>query len=250
MKNTPNNLKRLIFALDIGGDLPAVLSWVDLLRAQVDIFKVGKELFTRFGPEVVRGIKERGAQVFLDLKYHDIPHTVSRAVDSVLSLGVFMFNIHALGGRKMIQEAVAAVDRGKYEGPRPLVLAVTVLTSLNNDDISELGFSLSTADLTSNLARLAKEAGASGVVASAQDIQAIRRIGGEDFVIVTPGIRGAAKVAGDDQKRVLSAEEAIKCGADYLVVGRPIAEAPDPVAQAEEFLRAIKRGQREAFLET
>lgn len=254
MKNTANRdrLNRLIFALDIEGDLSRVLSWVDLLRDKIEIFKVGKELFTRFGPEIVWKIQERGAKVFLDLKYHDIPHTVSRAVASALSLGVFMLNIHALGGRKMIKEAVAAVEYSKQArgGTKPLVLAVTVLTSLNDDDIRELGFSLATDQLTSILARLAQEAGASGVVASPRDIRSIRQICGEDFVIVTPGIRGAGKITDDDQKRVMSAEEAIGLGADYLVVGRPIAEASDPVAKAEEFLQAITRGQRAVFSQT
>ncbi len=246
MKITANReaRNRLIFALDVAGGLPEVLRWIDLLQDKVGVFKVGKELFTRFGPEIVMMIRERGARVFLDLKFHDIPNTVARAVEAALEKDIFMFNVHALGGRRMIQAAAEALEKNVrgVGAQKPILLAVTVLTSLDREDLQEIGFSRSPEELAGDLARLAKQAGAQGVVASARDIAKIREICGKDFVILTPGIRGAAKIAGDDQKRVLSAEEAIGLGADYLVVGRPISEAADPVSQADEFLEAIGCG--------
>ncbi|MDZ4165203.1 MAG: orotidine-5'-phosphate decarboxylase, partial [Smithellaceae bacterium] len=214
------------------------------LKERVGIFKVGKEAFTRFGPEIVRLIQGKGANVFLDLKYHDIPNTVARAAEVAFDLGVAIFNVHALGGKTMIQGAVAALKarQEKKGGVLPIILAVTVLTSLGDDDLKQLGYSVTASQLTLVLARIAQDAGATGVVASPEDITSIRRACGEDFVILTPGIRGAAKIPGDDQRRVLSAEEAVRLGADYLVVGRPIATAPDPLIAAEEFLTSIAKG--------
>jgi orotidine-5'-phosphate decarboxylase len=218
-----------------------------LLKDRVGLFKVGKEAFTRFGPEIVHRIQSRGGEVFLDLKFHDIPRTTARAASVACDLGVLMFNIHALGGEQMIRETVAAVaGRGEQAGRlSPYVLAVTVLTSLNDQGVRQLGFGQSAAELTIRLARLAKECGASGVVASPEDITPIRQACGEDFLIVTPGIRSAARQTGDDQKRVLGAEEAIRRGADYLVIGRPIAAAPDPRSAAESFVASIAAGLKQ-----
>ncbi|MDY0186351.1 MAG: orotidine-5'-phosphate decarboxylase [Syntrophus sp. (in: bacteria)] len=236
--------EKLIFALDMGRGFDEAMSWVRLLTGHVGLFKVGKEAFTRFGPRLVEEIQKAGSRVFLDLKFHDIPNTVARAAEGAVEMGVPMFNVHALGGMSMMAETAKAVRETarKRELPEPVVLGVTVLTSLNDDDLRALGFSCSTAELVLRLARMARDAGLSGVVASAQDVEAVRQACGEGFAIVTPGIRGSARVAGDDQKRVLSAEEAIRRGSDYLVVGRPIQTAEDPVAAADELCREIARG--------
>ncbi len=236
--------EKLIFALDMGGGLEEVMAWVRRLAGHVGVFKVGKEAFTRFGPPLVQQIQETGSRVFLDLKFHDIPNTVARAAEGAVELGVAMFNVHALGGTTMMKQTVEAVRNmaEQRERPVPLVLGVTVLTSLNDEDLQQLGFSCSTGELVLKLARMAQDAGLSGVVASAQDVEAIRKACGEGFVIVTPGIRGLAMVPGDDQKRTLTAEEAIRRGSDYLVIGRPIRTAEDPVAAADEFCREIARG--------
>lgn len=252
MKNTPNEdlrtkaKSRLIFALDIGGGMDEALSWVARLKNHVGLFKVGKESFTLYGPEIVRQIARQGSEVFLDLKFHDIPNTVARAAEGALQIGASMFNIHALGGRKMMEKAVVSVRRkaAAMGKAMPVVLAVTVLTSLNDDDLRAFGFAGSTRDAVLTLSKMAQDAGVTGVVASAQDVEAIREACGSQFVIVTPGIRGALEIQGDDQKRTLSPGEAIRRGADYLVVGRPIRTAENPVVAAEEILTDISQGLR------
>lgn len=251
-KSTPNDavkrgaVERLIFALDVGTDLPDTLSWIDRLRGHAGLFKVGKESFTLHGPELVRQIVRLDGRVFLDLKFHDIPHTVARAVEGAVKLDVSMLNIHALGGGKMMEEAVRAVRRSSEEmhKPMPVVLAVTVLTSLDDADLHRLGFRCPADALVLNLSKMAQDAGVGGVVASPRDVPAIRKGCGRDFVIVTPGIRSASDVEGDDQKRTLTAEEAIRDGADYIVVGRPIRMADDPVSAAERVVEEIAAGFR------
>ncbi len=245
MKNiwSKKPLDKLIFALDAAGYEEA-LSWIELLSGHVGMFKVGKELFTSVGPKIVESIKQRGSRVFLDLKFHDIPNTVARAAEAAVGLNVDMFNVHAAGGVRMIRETVDAVTacaekRGIIP---PVVLAVTVLTSLSNSDLREIGFETTTNELVLRLAKVAHGAGASGVVASPQDIIALRRDLGEDFVIVTPGIRNANEPVKDDQKRTLSAFEAIQAGADYIVVGRPIRQAKDPIAACREIIQEITEG--------
>jgi orotidine-5'-phosphate decarboxylase len=242
MKNIPidDPKERLIFALDQTRSIADVISWVELLKGHVGMFKVGKEAFTRYGPEVVTKIQTHGEKVFLDLKFHDIPQTVGRATGAAVELGVAMLNVHALGGKGMLREAVQSAGNKAQElgVPKPIVLAVTVLTSLNNSDLSSLGFHMPVEDLVVNLARLSQEEGVSGVVASPQDIVAIRKACGLDFMIVTPGIRGGG-AAGDDQKRTLPAGEAVKCGADYVVVGRPIYLASNPAREADAIVREI-----------
>jgi len=236
--------QRLIFALDVGGGLDEALRWVDRLWNHVGLFKVGKESFVRYGTRIVEQIHARGGQVFLDLKFHDIPNTVARAAEAAFDLGVAMFNLHALGGRPMMQETVNAVHhRAETSGkPRPVILAVTVLTSLSDSDLGMLGFNRGTRETALGLARLAQDAGVSGVVASAEDAADIRKSCGEDFWIVTPGIRGVKAVAGDDQKRIVAPCEAIRNGADYLVVGRPIRQAEDPAVEADGIVAEISRG--------
>jgi orotidine-5'-phosphate decarboxylase len=245
MKNTSNKQAsdKLIFALD-AKNYEEALSWVELLSGHVGMFKVGKELFTAVGPKIIQSIKDRSQKVFLDLKFHDIPNTVARAAEAAVNLNVDMFNIHASGGSQMIKEAVlAAADcSDKLGRTKPIILAVTVLTSLNNDDLKEIGFQKNTGELVIHLARLAKDAGASGVVASPQDIATLRKNLGNDFVIVTPGIRSAAEAKKDDQKRTLSAYEAVKTGADYIVVGRPIRAASNPLEACRQIVQEIAEG--------
>lgn len=246
MTNTRNNSARdrLIFALDIGDDYEEALSWVRRLKDHVGLFKVGKEAFTHYGPRVVEAIQSEGGKVFLDLKFHDIPNTVARAAEGAVRLGVGMFNIHASGGVKMMRDTVEAVQKcaAALNRPAPLVLAVTILTSLNDEDLALMGFRYGTAETVALLAELACKAGVGGVVCSPQDIVAVRRACGRDFAIVTPGVRGAAPIAGDDQKRTLSPEEAISLGADYIVVGRPIRTASNPEQEADAIVSAIATG--------
>ena len=245
MKNISNKaaVDKLIFALDADNYKDA-LSWVELLSGHVGMFKVGKELFTAVGPKIVESIKERGQRVFLDLKFHDIPSTVARASEAAVKLNVDMLNVHASGGSQMIKEAVfAACDcADKLGRTRPILLAVTVLTSLNNFDLTEIGFQKDTKELVFHLAKLAYTAGASGVVASAQDIALLWTNFGDKFVIVTPGIRSASSATNDDQKRTLSAYEAVKTGADYIVVGRPIRAAQEPLEACRQIVQEIAEG--------
>lgn len=248
MKNTSSKqaVDRLIFALDAANREDA-LRWLDLLSGHVGMFKVGKELFTAAGPEIVAAIKQKGQKVFLDLKFHDIPNTVARAAEAAVALGVDMLNVHAAGGSRMIRESVAAAENcaNKLQKHTPVFLAVTVLTSLNDEDLAEIGFARRTGDLVVHLAKMAQAAGASGVVASPLDIAVIRKHCGKDFIIVTPGIRGSAEKQTDDQKRTLSAYDAIKEGADYIVVGRPIRTAADPREACREIVKDIAEGLAE-----
>ncbi len=246
METPKSSRDRLIFALDLGEDLNEALLWADLLKDHVGMFKIGKEAFTRFGPDIVSKIQDRGGKVFLDLKFHDIPNTVSMASQAAVKLGVSMFNIHALGGREMMERAVESVNKASrmLEIASPVLLAVTVLTSLNDSDIKGMGFECTTSELVERLAISARDAGVPGVVASAQDVPSIRKACGENFIIVTPGIRPANDSTSDDQKRVLTPREAIAMGSDYLVVGRPIRMAKDPVATADGITLEISKGLR------
>ena len=245
MKNISNKAAsdKLIFALDAENYKDA-LSWVELLSGYVGMFKVGKELFTAVGPKIIESIKERNQRVFLDLKFHDIPNTVARAAQAAVRLNVDMFNVHASGGSQMIKEAVSAAwaCADKLGQSRPIILAVTVLTSLNSADLAEIGFQKDTKELVFHLAKLAQNAGASGVVASAQDIALLRANFGDKFLIVTPGIRSAGATTKDDQKRTLSAYEAVKTGADYIVVGRPIRAAQEPLEACRQIVQEIAEG--------
>lgn len=238
-----NPEEMLIFALDVGKGVEEALSWVERLNDHIEIFKVGKESFTRYGLSIITSIQERGKKIFLDLKFHDIPHTVAGAAAGAVEHGVFMFNVHALGGKEMMEKTVAAVRRiVRDKGlPMPIILAVTVLTSLNDGDLARMGFHCRTDELVVRLARLAQDSGISGVVASADDIDAIREACGPDFIVVTPGIRDAAET-GDDQKRTSTARSAIARGADYIVVGRPIRNAENPVEKVIQIVKEITEG--------
>jgi orotidine-5'-phosphate decarboxylase len=227
---------RLVFALDVDS-LGAATDWVRRLRGKVGVFKVGKQLFTRCGPDVVRMIRDQGGEVFLDLKFHDIPNTVAKAAIEACRLGVRMFNVHALGGRVMMGRAAEATAECVFsnEDERPLLLGVTILTSTDDQGLREVGIERPVADMVPLLAGLARQSGLDGVVASPREVGLIRRVCGHDFTVVTPGVR-PSWAAVDDQRRIMTPGEALAAGADYLVVGRPIAAAADPVAAAERIV--------------
>lgn len=226
---------KIIFALDVHG-LDDIDRWADTLAGKVGMFKVGKELFTSCGPAAVKAVQRHGGKVFLDLKYHDIPNTVANAMCEAARLGVQLANLHALGGAEMMETAVAAVHKEFSDAERPRLLAVTILTSSTVETLRQVGIEHSVQDMVVRLARLAKASGMDGVVASPLEIGLIREACGPDFLIVTPGVRPPF-AAVDDQKRIMTPAEAVSSGADYLVIGRPIAKAADPV-QAAEFIAA------------
>ena len=221
---------RVIVALDFANPMHA-LALADRLDPAACALKVGKEMFVVAGPEPVRWMIERGFRVFLDLKFHDIPNTVAQACAAATRLGVWMLNVHAAGGSAMLTAARQSVDRTVAErgGRTPLLIAVTVLTSLGDDDLREQGLTISTADQAVKLARMTADCGLDGVVCSAVEAPALRTAIGVGFTLVTPGIR-LADSAPDDQTRIITPEAAIANGADYLVIGRPITRAADPVA--------------------
>jgi orotidine-5'-phosphate decarboxylase len=234
-------VNRIIVPLDVPAAAQA-LALADTLRGEVGGFKVGKELFTAAGPDVVRALVAKGDRVFLDLKYHDIPNTVAGAVRSASQLGVWMLNVHASGGRPMMEAARRAADEhGGPSGAAPLVIAVTVLTSLDGATLASVGVAGSPLDQVVMLARLAQTARLDGVVASPRETAAIREACGPDFLIVTPGIRGGTASSGpDDQQRTLTPAEAVAAGSSYLVIGRPITGAPDPVTAARRIASEIE----------
>ncbi len=232
--------QRLIFALDVDS-FEEAQAWVARLAGKVGVFKIGKQLFTRCGPEVVAMAADSGADVFLDLKYHDIPNTVAKAGLEATKLGVRMFNVHALGGREMMETLVAEIDKIAPRGTsgRPLLLAVTILTSSNDETLREIGIDRPVAEMVPRLAKLAKDAGMDGVVASPKEVGLIREACGKDFAIVTPGVRPTF-ASQDDQKRVTTPADALQAGADYLVIGRPISAAADPAEAADKIIAEMQ----------
>ncbi len=231
---------RVIVALDYPAAEPA-LALVDQLRPGSCRLKVGKELFTRAGPELVRQLVERGFDVFLDLKYHDIPNTVANACRAAADLGVWMLNVHALGGRHMLEAAREALEGAEH---RPHLIAVTVLTSMAAEDLQEIGLAGSPEDNVLRLATLAQEAGLSGVVCSPREVSPLRQELAPEFLLVTPGIRPAGADKGD-QRRIMTPGEAIQLGADYLVIGRPITAAADPLRALDAIRLEISAAESE-----
>jgi orotidine-5'-phosphate decarboxylase len=234
--------RRLIFALDVDSIAEAD-ALIEALLPEVGMFKVGKQLFLHAGPPIVRRIKERGGEVFLDLKFHDIPRTVAKAGVEAARLGVKMFDLHASGSGEMMRATVREVTRACRRDAlrRPRILAVTVLTSLSRDDLKSVGVMAGVESQVVRLARLSKESSMDGVVASPHEIATIRKACGRTFTIVTPGVR-QARAGWDDQKRVMTPEAAIGAGADYLVVGKPIRDAQSPAAAARAIVAEMERG--------
>jgi orotidine-5'-phosphate decarboxylase len=231
--------EKIIFALDVE-HFSEAQRWVNLLKDHIGMFKVGKQLFTHAGPKVVDMIRKKGQKVFLDLKYHDIPNTVAKAGGEATKLEVSMFNVHALGGLEMMKKTVEASRAAAKELgiPKPLIIAVTILTSMDEDEMKEVGIQGPVLEEVGRLAFLSMKAGVDGVVASPKEIGIIRERCGEKFLIITPGIRLPSEKK-DDQKRTLSPKEAVSAGADYLVIGRPIKEAKDPLEAVQKIIEDI-----------
>ena len=239
----PTARDRLVLALDVDDDREA-LGLVAELKDAVGLFKVGHQLFTAYGPDIVRRITASGGRVFLDLKYHDIPNTAAKASAEAVKLGVSIFNVHALGGLAMMKAAAdsAKETAEKYGLPRPVVLAVTVLTSMDQRGLQrELKITRPLQREVCHLAKLARRAGLDGVVASPQEIKMLRRSIRGAFVVLTPGVR-PAWAGMDDQKRTMTPAEAVAAGADYLVIGRPVLKAEDRRAAVEKILEEIGHG--------
>ena len=220
----PKTDSKIIVALDYA-DRQQAMQFVNEIDASLCKLKVGKEMFTRFGPAFVEELVKRDFDVFLDLKFHDIPNTVARACEAAADLGVWMVNVHAQGGLRMMQAAREALAE-KTEPP--LLIAVTVLTSMDQQDLQALGIQQSPAELAQSLAKLTQQAGLDGVVCSAQEAASMREQFNNDFLLVTPGIRPAGS-ASDDQRRIMTPVDAIQAGANYLVIGRPVTKSDNPV---------------------
>ncbi|PSJ48389.1 orotidine-5'-phosphate decarboxylase [Zobellella taiwanensis] len=234
MQASHNGDPKILIALDFADEQQALALVAQLDPSQCRL-KVGKEMFTLFGPDFVRALVARGFDVFLDLKFHDIPNTVAKAVAAAAELGVWMVNVHASGGPRMMQAAREALQ--PYGERAPLLIAVTVLTSMTGDELSQIGVLRSPAEQVLALARLTRDAGLDGVVCSAQEASLLKAELGPDFKLVTPGIRPAGSDAGD-QRRIMTPEQALAAGSDYLVIGRPITQAAEPAA----VLAAINAG--------
>lgn len=219
---------RVVVALDFATAASA-LAFADTVHPSLCKLKVGKELFTASGPALVEQLVARGFDVFLDLKFHDIPHTVAQACKVAASLGVWMVNVHASGGRKMLETTREALD---CLPQRPLLIAVTVLTSMGNEDLAELGLP-TTERQVERLAKLTQSCGLDGVVCSAQEAQHLKQICGDDFKLVTPGIRPAGSAL-NDQNRIMTPKAAVLAGSDYLVIGRPITQSEDPILTLQQ----------------
>lgn len=227
--------ERLIVAIG-GYSLADAEKLVKLLHDEVEIFQVGIPLYTAIGPDIVKMIHDHGSKVFLDLKYHDIPSTVARAVYAASKLGVHMINVHAAGGHKMLGEALSA-SRDAATGKPPIMLAVTVLTSM--ESLGDIGIQYEVREQVVRLATMARQEGYHGVIASPLELKSIRKTCGKDFIIVTPGIRPIGAI-GYDQKRIAGPRQAIEAGADYLVIGRPITEDKIPLNIVKSILEEIQ----------
>jgi len=231
------NDPKIIVALDYPGAVPA-LALAHRLSPELCRLKVGKELFTATGPSLLEQLMKSGFEIFLDLKFHDIPNTTAQACKAAASLGVWMINVHALGGRKMLEAAQIAVSNSVRP---PKLIAVTLLTSMNQEDINDIGINASPEEMVLRLAKLAQESGLDGVVCSAMETELLRKHCGNKFCLVTPGIR-PADASLDDQSRVMTPAAALQAGSSYLVIGRPITRAADPLQALLDINQQI-RGQ-------
>ena len=229
-----NDNNRIIVALDFDNRADA-MTLLDKLSPQSCRVKVGKELFTRFGPELVREVQQRGFEVFLDLKFHDIPNTVAKAVAAAAELGVWMLTLHASGGEAMMRAAREALADSEH---KPLLVAVTVLTSMAEEDLMAQGIARATEEQVQRLAAIAQESGMDGAVCSASEAASLRKLLSENFLLVTPGIRPAGDAA-DDQKRIVTPGDAVHAGSNYLVIGRPITRARHPDVKLQTILEEI-----------
>ncbi|MCG9785082.1 orotidine-5'-phosphate decarboxylase [Vibrio brasiliensis] len=218
--------QKVIVALDYDNQADA-LAFVDKIDPSSCRLKVGKEMFTLFGPDFVKELHKRGFSVFLDLKFHDIPNTCSKAVRAAAEMGVWMVNVHASGGERMMTASREILE--PYGKDRPLLIGVTVLTSMEQSDLAGIGLDIGPQEQVIRLANLTKNSGLDGVVCSAQEASMLKGELGQEFKLVTPGIRPAGAAVGD-QKRIMTPVDAVKAGSDYLVIGRPITQAPDPAA--------------------
>ncbi len=232
---TLRNNKAIIVALDYP-DADSCLKLLDQLDPSMCRTKIGKELFTRCGPDLVQQIQQRGFDVFLDLKFHDIPNTVAGAVRAATELGVWMLNVHASGGRAMLEAAYGALE--EYGVDKPLLIGVTVLTSMAQEDLIDVGIITTPGEQVKRLAVLSEDCGLDGVVCSAAETSMLRAALGEQFCLVTPGIRRQQDAAGD-QKRIVGPADAIRAGSNYLVIGRPITQAISPQDSLQEFYTAL-----------
>ncbi|ASF14417.1 orotidine-5'-phosphate decarboxylase [Shewanella xiamenensis] len=227
--------KPILVALDYDNKNHA-LQLIDQLDPNMCRLKVGKEMFTLFGPQLVKDIHDRGFDLFLDLKFHDIPNTVAKAVAAAAELGVWMTNVHASGGLAMMEAARKALL--PYGKEAPMLIAVTVLTSMSDDDLKLIGIDVPAFEHVQRLAKLTKQAGLDGVVCSAQEASVLKSLLGQDFKLITPGIRPVGSEVGD-QHRVMTPPEALAAGSDYLVIGRPITKATDPLAALQAIHQSL-----------
>lgn len=227
--------KHIVVALDFDTKDEA-FALIDRLDPELCRLKIGKEMFTHFGPEFVKQVQARGFDVFLDLKFHDIPNTVAKAVKAAADLGVWMVNVHASGGSKMMRAAREILD--PYGEKAPLLIAVTVLTSMSEDDLVDLAIEKSPQQQVKFLAGLAHKAGMDGVVCSAQEATMLKQAYGANFKLVTPGIR-TADASADDQKRIMTPERAVEAGSDYLVIGRAITKSADPIQTMKDIYATL-----------
>ncbi|MED8694656.1 orotidine-5'-phosphate decarboxylase [Escherichia coli] len=216
----------------------AALAFVDKIDPRDCRLKVGKEMFTLFGPQFVRELQQRGFDIFLDLKFHDIPNTAAHAVAAAADLGVWMVNVHAFGGARMMTAAREALV--PYGKDAPLLIAVTVLTSMEASDLADLGVTLSPADYAERLAALTQKCGLDGVVCSAQEAVRFKQVFGQEFKLVTPGIRPQGSEAGD-QRRIMTPEQALAAGVDYMVIGRPVTQSVDPAQTLKAINASLQR---------
>ncbi|RTZ15775.1 orotidine-5'-phosphate decarboxylase [Vibrio aquaticus] len=228
--------QKVIVALDYDNQADA-LAFVDRIDPSSCRLKVGKEMFTLFGPDFVKELHKRGFSVFLDLKFHDIPNTCSKAVRAAAEMGVWMVNVHAGGGERMMTASREILE--PYGKDRPLLIGVTVLTSMEQSDLAGIGLNVAPQEQVIRLANLTKNAGLDGVVCSAQEASMLKSELGQEFKLVTPGIRPAGAAVGD-QKRIMTPVDAIQAGSDYLVIGRPITQAADPAAVLAEINATLK----------